>query len=122
MILFVPLKSTSSSNNARNFLTMIIPLILSSMIDTPLFHLSNGQVVRKPKLVVTAPLEKGDYPELETTECLDQEYIDKYQSLTRSLKWAMSLEPFDIGIAIIKCSSFRQLPRIGHVERAKRAT
>jgi hypothetical protein len=36
----------------------------------------------KPRLTVTPPLEKGDHPELETSELLLEEDVQKYQSLT----------------------------------------
>ena len=44
----------------------------------------------KPK-EVTCPLEKGDHPELDTTDELDLEGIRKYQSLIGALQWLISL-------------------------------
>ena len=33
-----------------------------------------------PKLRISSPLEKGDYPELDAFECLDLDSVQKYQS------------------------------------------
>ena len=38
-----------------------------------------------------SPLEKGDHPELDTSELLDAEGTQKYQSIIGSLQWAISL-------------------------------
>ena len=74
----------------------------------------------KPKTNVTSPLEKGDHPELDDSELLDEEGISKYQSLIGSLQWAISLGRFDIMTAVMTMSSFRAAPRKGHLERVKR--
>jgi hypothetical protein len=74
----------------------------------------------KPSTKIHSPLEKGDHPELDTSELLDQNGIQQYQSLIGSLQWAVSLGRFDIATAVMTLSSFRALPRRGHLERAKR--
>ena len=74
----------------------------------------------KPSTKVHSPLEKGDHPELDTTELLDQNGVQQYQSLIGSLQWAISLGRFDVATAVMSLSSFRALPRRGHLERAKR--
>jgi hypothetical protein len=74
----------------------------------------------KPSTKFHSPLEKGDHPELDTSELLDQNGIQQYQSLIGSLQWAISLGRFDIATAVMTLSSFRALPRRGHLERAKR--
>ena len=74
----------------------------------------------KPSTKVHSPLEKGDHPELDTSELLDQNGIQQYQSLIGSLQWAISLGRFDIATAVMSLSSFRALPRRGHLDRAKR--
>ena len=74
----------------------------------------------KPKTNVWSPLEHGDHPELDATEELDQKGVEKYQSLIGSLQWAVSLGRFDIATAVMTLSSFRAVPRTGHLERAKR--
>lgn len=74
----------------------------------------------KPKQNVSSPLEKGDHPELDNTEFLDDEGIQRYQSLIGTMQWAISLRIFDINTAIMSLSSFRTAPRLGHMERIKR--
>ena len=71
----------------------------------------------KPKQNVSSPLEKGDHPELDNTEFLDNEGIQRYQSLIGTMQWAISLGRFDINTVIMSLSSFRTAPRIGHMER-----
>jgi len=74
----------------------------------------------KPRTNVTSPLEKNDHPEVDDTELLDEEGVQQYQSLIGSLQWAVSLGRLDITTAVMTMSSFRSLPRKGHLERAKR--
>lgn len=74
----------------------------------------------KPKTKVTSPLAKNDHPEIDESPLLDQEGIRKYQSLIGSLQWAVTLGRFDIATAVMTLSSFRALPRLGHLDRAKR--
>ena len=69
---------------------------------------------------VKSPLEPGDHPELDDSELLDAEGVQKYQSIIGSLQWAISLGRFDIATAVMTLSGFRACPRIGHLERAKR--
>jgi Reverse transcriptase (RNA-dependent DNA polymerase) len=69
---------------------------------------------------VTSPLEKGDHPEIDTSELLDEEGTQQYQSLIGSMQWAISLGRFDIQVAVMTLSGFRAAPRRGHLERAKR--
>ena len=73
-----------------------------------------------PKTNVYAPLEKGDHPEMDTSELLDQGQIKVYQSLIGGLQWAVTIGRFDIMTAVMTLSSFRAAPRKGHLERAKR--
>jgi hypothetical protein len=74
----------------------------------------------KPKTNVTSPLEKNDHPELDTTELLDADGIQKHQSLIGILQWTISIGRFDIGTAVMTMSGFRVAPRVGHLERLKR--
>ena len=60
----------------------------------------------KPQLV-TSPIEKGDNPELDTTELLDADQTQNYQSLIGALQWAVSIGRFDIQTAVMSMSSFR---------------
>jgi hypothetical protein len=43
----------------------------------------------KPK-ECTSPLEKGDNPDVATSEAFDEESIKKYQTMIRCLQWAVS--------------------------------
>ena len=73
-----------------------------------------------PSQRVQSPLEKNDHPELDDSELLDEENIAKYQSLIGVLQWTISLGRFDIATAVMTMSSFRAMPRVGHLERVKR--
>jgi hypothetical protein len=59
----------------------------------------------KAKLNVYSPLEKGDHSELDNTEFLDMDGVQKYQSLIGSMQWAISLGRFDIATAVMTLSS-----------------
>jgi hypothetical protein len=67
-----------------------------------------------------SPLEKGDHPEMDDSDFLNEDDKQIYQSLIGSLQWALSLARFDIATAVMTLSSFRVAPRVGHLERAKR--
>jgi hypothetical protein len=75
---------------------------------------------RMPKRNVYSPLEKGDHPELDTSELCNPTDVQKYQSLIGTLQWAVSIGRIDITTAVMTLSSFRAVPRLGHLERAKR--
>jgi hypothetical protein len=74
----------------------------------------------KPLTKVHSPLEKGDHPELDTLELVDQTGVQQYQLLIGSLQWAISLGRFDIATAVMSLLSFRAIPCQGHLEQAKR--
>ena len=88
---------------------------IERMIDT--YYRMFGE---KPKTIYTSPLEKGDHPELDTSDELDMDGIKKYQSLIGALQWVITLGRFDIATAVMTLSSFRANPRTGHLDRAKR--
>ena len=73
-----------------------------------------------PPANISSPLEKGDHPEMDMSELLDAEGIERYQSLIVTLQWAVSLGRMDIATAVMSMSSFRAAPRQGHLERVKR--
>ncbi len=73
-----------------------------------------------PKREVRAPLDPKDHPELDDSELLDEEGQNKYQSMIGSLGWAVLLGRIDITCAVMTMSSFRQAPRVGHLDRLKR--
>ena len=59
-----------------------------------------------PKTLYRSPLERGDHPELDTLDELDEEDTKKYQSLIGALQWVVTLGRFDIGTAVTTLSSF----------------
>ena len=85
------------------------------MIDT--YERMYGE---KPSHKYSSPLEHNDHPELDTTEFLDIDMKAKYLSIIGSLQWAISIGRIDITVAVMTLSSFRELPRRGHMDRAKR--
>ena len=58
----------------------------------------------------TSPLEKGDHPEIDTSEFLESEDIRRFQSLIGSAQWAIALGRFDIMPAVMTLSSFHAAP------------
>ena len=60
----------------------------------------------KPSHTVTSPLEKGDHPELDTSDLLDEKGVAMYQSLIGSMQWAVSLGRLDISTAVMTLSGF----------------
>jgi hypothetical protein len=57
-----------------------------------------------PPQNLLSQLEKGDHLEMDTSEQLDQEGIEQYQSLIGSLQWAVSLDRMDIAMAVMTIS------------------
>ena len=74
----------------------------------------------KPSQRVHSPIEKGDHPELDTSEFLEPDDIQKYLSMVGALQWVISIGRFDIHTAIMTLGSFRVAPRHGHMARVKR--
>ena len=73
----------------------------------------------KPKEMYSSPLEKGDHPELDTSNLLDADGIQKFQSMVGAMQWAISIGHFDIATAIMSLSSFHVAPHVGHLECCK---
>jgi hypothetical protein len=73
-----------------------------------------------PKQNVSSPLEKGDHPELDTSELLDSEGITIYQSLIGALQWVISIGRFDVNTSVMTLSGFCAAPQKGHLDRVKR--
>jgi hypothetical protein len=44
----------------------------------------------KPSQNITAPIDKGNHPELDTSELCTEEQISRYQSMIGSLQWILS--------------------------------
>ena len=74
----------------------------------------------KPKRNVSSPLEDNDHPELDTSELMDDEGRARYQTLIGQMQWAVSIGRFGITTALTTMSSFRTMPRDGHMDRVKR--
>jgi hypothetical protein len=74
----------------------------------------------KPSQNVTSPLDKGDHPELDTSELCNEEQISQYQSTIGSLQWIVTIGRFDVHTAVMTMSGFRIAPRIGHLKRLQR--
>jgi hypothetical protein len=51
---------------------------------------------------------------------LGQDETQQFQSLIGAMQWAVSIGRLDIMTAVMSLSSFRTMPRRGHLERAKR--
>ena len=66
------------------------------------------------------PLDTNDHPELDTSAFCDKDDKEKYQSLIGSMQWAVSLGRFDIMTAVMTLSSFRECPRVGHLDQLHR--
>ena len=73
----------------------------------------------KPKELYSSPLKKGDHPELHTSDLLDADEIQKFQSMIGAMQWAISIGHFNIATSIMSLSSFRIAPRVGHLECCK---
>jgi hypothetical protein len=74
----------------------------------------------KPNTSVTSPLEKGDHPELDTSEICATEQIAQYQSMIGALQWIVTIGRIDINTAVMTMSGFCMAPRVGHLNRLKR--
>ena len=73
-----------------------------------------------PKELYSSPLEKGDHPEHNSSDLLDANGIQKYQSMIGVMQCAISIGRFDIATAIRSLSSFLVAPHVGHLECCKR--
>jgi hypothetical protein len=69
----------------------------------------------KPNQSVTSLLEKGDHPELDTSELCTTEQIAQYQSLIGALQWIVTIEWLDINTAVMTMSGL-----VGHHNRLRR--
>ena len=82
----------------------------------------NGLFGETPSTKFRSPLEKEDHPEMDTSPLLDEEGVNKCQSLIGAMQWTVTLGRFDIAVAVMTMSSFRVAPRQGHLDRIKRIT
>jgi hypothetical protein len=84
------------------------------MIDT--YVQLYGEKPRK----ASSPLEQNDHPEMDNSPFLRQDETQQFQSLIGAMHWAVLIGRLDIATAVMSLSSFRAMPRRGHLERAKR--
>jgi hypothetical protein len=73
---------------------------------------------KQSKQVIT-PLNKGDHPEMDTSDLLEVDDINIYQSLIGTLQWVIQIGRFDITTSVMTLSRFRAAPRKGHLDRVK---
>jgi hypothetical protein len=86
---------------------------VDKMMDTYELY---GEKPRK----ASSPLEQNDHLEMEDSPFLGQDKTQQFQSLIGAMQWAVSIGRLDIVTAVMSLSSFRAMPRRGHLERAKR--
>jgi hypothetical protein len=86
---------------------------VDKMIDT--YVQLYGEKPRK----ALSPLEQNDHPEMDDSPFLRQDETQHFQSLIGAMQWAVSIGRLDITTAVMSLSSFRTMPRRGHLERAK---
>ena len=73
----------------------------------------------RPKELYPSPLEKGDHTVLDTTELLDADGIQKFESMIGVMQGAISIGHFNITTAILSLSSFCVAPCAGHLKHCK---
>ena len=74
----------------------------------------------KPKTTkITSPLERGDHPEIDNSDFLDDKALQQRQSLIGQLQRATTLGRFDVAAAVMTVSGFRSAPGEGHPLRVK---
>jgi hypothetical protein len=87
---------------------------VDKMIDT--YVQLYGEKPRKASF----PLEQNDHPEMDDSPFLGQDETQQFQSLIGAMQWALWIRRLDIATAVMSLSSFRAMPRRGHLKRAKR--
>jgi hypothetical protein len=85
---------------------------VDKMIDT--YVQLYGEKPRK----ASSPLEQNDHPEMDNSPFLGQDKTQLFQSLIGAMHWAVLIRRLDIVTAVMSLSSFRAMPRRGHLERA----
>jgi hypothetical protein len=86
---------------------------IDNMIDT--YVQLYGEKPRK----ALSPLEQNDHLEMDNSPFLGQDKMQQFQSLIGAMQWAVLIGRLDIATAVMSHSSFRAMPRRGHLERAK---
>jgi hypothetical protein len=104
----------SFSRNDDGEMEISVKRYVDKMIDT--YVQLYGEKPRK----ASSPLEQNDHPEMDDSPFLGQDETQQFQSLTGAMQWAVSIGRLDIVTAVMSLSSFRAMPRRGHLKRAKR--
>jgi hypothetical protein len=104
----------SFSQNDNVEMEIFVKCYVDKMIDT--YVQLYGEKPRK----ASSPLEQNDHPEMDDSPFLGQDETQQFQSLIGAMQWAVSIRRLDIMTAVMSLSSFRAMPRRGHLERAKR--
>ena len=68
---------------------------------------------------MVSPLKKGDHPEIDNSEFLNNDNVQVYQLLIGAMQWAVSIGHFDISTAVMTMSGFRAQPCHGHLDHIK---
>lgn len=86
-------------HDSQGILCMAPKKYIDRMLDT-YFHMFRTKL----KQTYSSPLEKGDHPELNTSEELGVDGIKQFQSMVGTAQWAISLGRFDISTAVATMS------------------
>jgi hypothetical protein len=91
----------ASPENPKGTLCMSSSTYVEKMIAT--YELMSGE---KPKHY-RSPIKKGDHPECDSSKLLEEEGIQRYQSLIGSMQWVVSIGRIDIiTTAVMTMSGF----------------
>jgi hypothetical protein len=104
----------SFSWNDDGEMEISVKCYVDKMIDT--YVQLHGEKPRK----ALSSLEQNDHPEIDDSPFLGQDETQQFQSLIGAMQWAVSIGRLDIATAVMSLSSFRAMPRRGHLKRAKR--
>jgi hypothetical protein len=103
----------SFSWNDNGEMEISVKCYIDKMIDT--YVQLYGEKPRK----ALSPLEQNDHLEMDDSPFLRQDETQQFQSLIGAMQWAVLIGRLDIATAVMSLSSFRAMPRRGHLKRAK---
>jgi hypothetical protein len=103
----------SFSRNDDGEMEISVKRYVDKMIDA--YVQLHGEKPRK----ALSPLEQNDHLEMDDSPFLGQDKTQQFQSLIGAMQWAVSIGRLDITTAVMSLSSFRAMPRRGHLKRAK---
>ena len=73
----------------------------------------------KTKMKVSLLFEKGDHPELDTSELLEEKDIEIYQFLFSAFQWVITMGRFDVQTNVMTSSFFCEVSLQGHLNHVK---